>query len=164
MPSDASEDITALLRARYDQDGGTDVWHRADFLHGFGSVRAALLHSALFLPELVEVDGLVFLKTFFPGVWDEAKLAAEVRARRASPDELLQFMRGFNWVEVPYLFADRSGSDEEDAALARLMAEAWRARLKDLFPKRRFDVRLLSPEETGSVIGVGFEELPGAHP
>lgn len=154
--------ITALLAQRHGPGWGSEPWdRRSEYLDGFGSVGGALLYSALFVPELIEVEGCVFLRDVgWKGIgWDE--VAAEVRAARAeSAERLKSLVDGFNWVELPYLFASRSDSDEEDEeeeALAEVLVQAWRARLKDLFPGRRFVVRVLGPKETGGTLGLGFE-------
>jgi hypothetical protein len=55
---------------------------------------------------------------------------------------------------------DRHGSEEEEAALAHLIADAWRVRLRGLYPQRRFDVLVLPSSETGGALAVGFTELP----
>ncbi|MBD0274579.1 MAG: hypothetical protein ICV73_21945 [Acetobacteraceae bacterium] len=150
--------ITALLTRRHGQGWGTEPCdRRSGFLHGFGSVGDALLHSALFVPELIEVEGCVFLKDVgWKGVgWDE--VGAGVRAARAeAPEKLKWYVDSFNWVELPYLFNDREGSNEEADALAEVLAQAWRARLQGLFPDRRFAVRVTGTEETGHTRGLGF--------
>ena len=146
--------ITALLARRHGPGWGTDPWdRRSEYQDGFGSVSGALLHSALFVPELIEVEGFVFLKDVgSKGVgWDE--VAAGVRAARAeSPERLKRYVDSFNWVELPYLSNDRDGFDDEADALAEVLVQAWRGRLKDLFPDRRFAVWIKSPEETGHVV------------
>jgi hypothetical protein len=159
-PSDA--DIASLLGDTAGQDRGVANWTRGDFLHGFGSMRGALIHSVLFAPTFVEVEGCVFLAGL--GIAPDGpsgELAARVRAARAtSARDLADLVDSANWLEVAYLFADHRGSDEEEAALAHLIADAWRTRLRGLYPQRRFDVRILPSSETGSVLGVGFTELP----
>lgn len=153
--------VLALLEQRYGGgDRPAERWNPADFLHGFGTVSGALLYAALFVPEFVEVEGCVFLKDL--GVQPPGGREALVRrvreARAASPGVLRAFLESCNWVEIPHLFSDCVGSDEEYDALAALTVEAWRARLLDQFPDRRFVVRTISPEESGSVVGVGFVE------
>lgn len=157
--------ITESLRCHHGAGLGTVPWDRVDYLHAFGNVRGALLYSTLFVPELIEVEGCVFLKDigiYPPGGWEE--VAARIRvARKTSPEALKELVDSCNWVEVPYLFSDRSGSTEEDEALAQVIVQAWRARLKDRFPDRCFAVHVLDSLWTGDpgVVGVGFEELPG---
>jgi hypothetical protein len=155
------EEITSLLRAALGDGGGSIPFDRSDYLHAFGNVRDALLYSALFTPELVDVEGFVFLKELgvLPqGEWPE--VTAGIRAaRETSLETLKRYIGSFNWVEVPYLFADGRGSDQDGEVLAQVVAQAWRARLQDQFPDRRFIVRILSPAETGSVVGVSFEQL-----
>ena len=47
----------------------------------------------------------------------------------------------------------------DDVALAELIAENWRAVLQYKYPQQDWLVKILTPEETGSVIGVSFEEI-----
>lgn len=107
------------------------------------------------------VEGLIFLAELTPlppGGFDE--LAASIRAAKAKGgDDLDRLLRCCNWLEVPYLFADRRDSAEEVALLAQVIADASRLRLRGLYPERNFEVRVLRPSETGSVIGVRFVEL-----
>lgn len=153
--------VLALLEQRYGGgDRPADRWDPADFLHGFGTVSGALLYAALFVPEFVEVEGCVFLKNFGvrpPGGWEVVARCVR-QARAASPEALRAFLETCNWVELLYLFGSRAASDEECAALAALTVETWRARLLDRFPDRRFVVRVIGPEESGSVVSIGFVE------
>jgi hypothetical protein len=80
------------------------------------------------------------------------------QARTESPDTLRRFLESCNWVEVPFLFSNRSDNGDGSTTLAAVIAEAWRARLHDKCPDRRFKVRIISPKETGGWIGVGFVE------
>jgi hypothetical protein len=161
---DLGERLTALLTRRYGASTGAVPWGSADCLHCFGGSAGALLYAALFVPELVEVEGCVFLKDLGvkpAGGWDE--VAAGTRAARAeSPERLRRYVDSFNWVELPHLFASRDGSDGEDELLAEVLAQAWRGRLKDLFPDRRFKVRVIPAEETGYALVLGFEMVGDA--
>ena len=153
------ERITALLAQRHGSDWGTGrPLERRDFLHGFGNYSGALLYSALFVPELIEVEGCVFLWKLGPGACDWPDLVERAKAARAeSPEKLKRLVDSLNWVELPFLFFDPGDSDEEEDALAEVLAQAWRARLEDLLPDRRFVVRIMGPEETGGTLGLGFE-------
>jgi hypothetical protein len=87
-------------------------------------------------------------------------MARQIREARArSSDDLALLLSSYNWLEVSYLFADRTGSDEEDIALAYAIADAWSARLQGLYPDRTFEVRVIPSSDTGSTVGVGFREL-----
>lgn len=159
--ANVGDEITSMLRAALGDRDGSVPFDRLDYLYAFGNVQDALLYSALFAPELVEVEGCVFLKKFgaqLQGGWSE--IAAGIRAaRETSIEELKRYVDSFNWVEIAYLFADERGSEQEHEVLAQVVAQAWRAWLQDQFPDRRFVVRILSPAETGGVVGVGFEQL-----
>lgn len=118
-----------------------------------GSVEEALLYTALFVPEFIEVDGSVLLCLQL----DSAEQFRTAKQKNDVP--LAELEESFNWVEIPFLFVDEKSSDEHDRLLAEVVAEAWRGRLKHLFPERRFIVELMLPEKTGTVLSVGFREI-----
>ena len=141
------------------QGWNSQVWEAQDFLHAFGSPQSALLSAVLFVPEFIEIEGAIFLKGFGLGSRDREEVAKGVRnARETSSEALKAYVRSFNWIEIPYAFVDCSGTSDEYDKLTVLVAEAWLGRLRYLYPTRRFDVRILSPDETGDVVGVGIEE------
>jgi hypothetical protein len=150
----AQAEAVELLRVRYPAQSGTipDQWQ--DFVYRRGSIPDGLAYGLLFVPPFIEVEGSVLLDDCEPG-FPERFLAA----KRKSDSELGELEASFNWREVGYLFANPEGEDEEELVLAELIAEAWRARLTHLYPKRRFVVRVMMPDETGSIYGVGFVEL-----
>jgi hypothetical protein len=130
-----------------------------DFLYAFGSAHAALLYAVLFVPQFIEIEGAVFLKDFGAGPFETEEIAKRMRsAKEKSSEALKACVRSYNWIELPYAFRDVSGTNDEYTGLAGLLAEAWRVRLQHVYPGRRFVVRVLSPEETGSVVGIGIEE------
>jgi hypothetical protein len=160
-PSDAQRSVVTLLQCRYGKGEALyQNWDAAEFLHAFGSVPAALLHAALLVPEFIEIEGAVFLRDLgVKPAGGMTELAEQVRQHKAaSPERLKAFVDSYNWIELPYVFADRAAVDEECTALAALVVDAWRARLRDLYPHRQFGVRVIDPHETGSVIGIGFEQ------
>lgn len=86
------------------------------------------------------------------------EVAARVRAARAeAPERLKRLADGSSWVEPPCLLDVPGSSDEEEGASAGVRVQAWRARLKDLFPDRRSMARTMGPEETGGTLGLGFQ-------
>lgn len=145
------EEFLNVLRERFKPREGTLRHEPLDYLYEFADIPTALMCSALFVPDFIEVDGSVLL--------DKGDDTA-VDFRTAKQDTswpLAELEASFNWVEVAYLFADRGESN--DSMLAEKIAEAWRGRLKHLFPQRSFAVVVMPPEDTGSVIGVGFTEV-----
>ena len=148
-----SDVLLEALRRRFRAIEGTVQHVPDDFLHEFGDVVSALMYSRVFMPDFVEVDGSILLGLYFP---DRAQ---EFRAAKAKGRSLAAVEASFNSIEVPYLFSNRDSTDEEDTLLANKIEEAWRARLKCLYPKREFVVATLSPEKTGSVVGVQFYEI-----
>lgn len=160
-PRSLDIDITSLLHRSFESERDTSGWDREDFLRGLGRMRDALIYSILFAPSFVEVEGLVFLAEMGAQPSEgRTTFAARVReAREQGAKELAHLLKGYNWVEIPYLFSDNSGTDEDVRILALAIADAWRARLRGLYPVRNFDVRVLPPSETGGAVGVGFAEL-----
>ena len=160
MQSEQLEElVTDVLTRRYGDGGGTVPFERADFAHAFGNGGDALLYSAIFAPDFIQIDGFIFLKELgvYPaGGW--AEVAAGIASQREiSPAALQKFVNSINRIEVPYLFANCACSDEECDVLAQAIAHAWRVQLRGQFPDRAFTVRVMPPAETGSVVGVGFE-------
>jgi len=141
----------ALVRYFID-DGRYDV---EDFIHAYGDPRQALLMFRAFFPEFSEVDGHVVLSTFLNRADEPQSLIARLRT---SPSDVYSVLKGYRWIEVPYLFANTSLSESDDHLLARMLAHSWLAALSLSFPATRWVTRVLTPEETGSVVGVCFEE------
>ncbi len=111
----------------------------------------ALLYSALFWPDLLEVDGAVLLHASVGG--EVAKVRASLRERGSVETE-----KRFNLREFSDLFGNGLAEIDDDQAaclLARLAA-MWRCRLAADFPERKFTVEVWSPDETGGDIGIVF--------
>jgi hypothetical protein len=130
-----------------DDDAETVMYRR-------GTVEGALLYASLFVPDLIEIDGSVVLKLQLKYPDEQFR---EAKMKTALPLE--EFEASYNWIELPFLFDHSEASDDQDRVLAEVVAEAWRGRLKLLFPERKFVVELILPEVTGSVLGVGFREV-----
>ena len=132
-----------------------------DLVHQYGDMISALLYSTIFFPEFIEVDGSILLKNNVSDV--------ETRFRSGGAElnlSLAESEASFNSIEVAYLFSNRrSAIDDTDCSdaieqkLAKIIADAWRCRLEDLYPSRIFSVSVLTPEESGSVYSVEFYEL-----
>ena len=148
------EILIAALRRKFKAIEGAVAHSPEDFMHEFGDVVSALLYSVLFVPDFIEVEHSVLL-TF--GREDQAQKF--VKAKNNTKMTLSALESSFNFVEVPYLFSNRDSTDDEDKLLSETIAEAWRGRLKTLYPTRVFVVSPIGPEITGSVVGVHFFEL-----
>ena len=141
----------ALLRYFADR-GSYDV---DDFVHAYGDPRQALLLFRVFFPSFSEVEGHVVLSAFLD---DDSEPNRLVTRLRASPSETSSVLKGYRWLEVPYMFAETALSDEDDVLLAKMLARSWLAALSMEFPARTWLTRVLNPEETGGVVGVCFDE------
>lgn len=142
----------------------SEGWTPSNLMHALGGIRGALVYAPLFVPEFIEIEGCVFLKDLgvSPAGSNLERYSRQVREARATSAAALQaFLSSCNWVEIVYLFSDRGCSGEEEAALADAIVKSWSARLSDCFPARSFQVRLINPEESGTVLSVGFEEAAG---
>jgi hypothetical protein len=126
------------------------------YVRARGSEPYALVYAQLFCPRFVEVDGSVLLDGPIK-VSDD--LAADFRDAKAVRGSVAKAEESINWIEVPYLFNDRSGPDEGSLLLGQFIAELWRARLNDLYAPRKFEAAALSPEETNDVVHVRFREI-----
>lgn len=159
-----SDKLLSLLKVYFGERGhagrvlNIETWDERDFLYALGSPHAAILCSVLFVPSFIEIEGEVILKHFRAALPD-AEMAEGIRnASLVSPTAASEYVRSYNWVEIPDLFEDKSGTGEEYGTLAEMVAEAWRSRLMCCYPDQHFRVRVLNATETGSVIGVGIEQ------
>lgn len=149
--------VLALLARRY---GEHSDWSLNDFMYEHGSAHSAILYLPLFVPRFVEVEGAVFFRDVLPEGSELEELQRNIRAYRShSPGRLKSYVDSYNWFELRYQFADRLAKSDEYHALAELLVDAWAARLKYQYPQRRFRVRVMDAKETGSDVGVGFEEV-----
>lgn len=147
--------LLGALRRKFPATEGLVEHDPADFLHEFGDVVSALMYSALFVPQFIEVEDSILLDCFGPSDAKQGFLDAKKESKISLPE----LESNFNWVEVPYLFSNHDSTDDEVNLLAGKIVEAWRGRLKALYPNRTFVVSTIPPEETGSVIGVQFFQL-----
>src|SRR6266700_2692102 len=148
------EILIAALRRKFKAREGAVAHSPENFMYEFGDVVSALLYSALFVPDFLEVDNSVLINF---GRADQAHKFVE--AKKKSKMTLSALESSFNFVEVPYLFSNRDSTDDEDKLLSETIAEAWRGRLKTLYPTRTFVVSPIGPNSTGSIVGVHFFEL-----
>ncbi|HYE66184.1 MAG TPA: hypothetical protein VD966_11405 [Pyrinomonadaceae bacterium] len=146
------DQLTSLLLRHFEDRGDFNI---DDLVYVYGDSRQALLHFRVFWPELIKVCGRVVLKSTVESEGGPDALTALLKER---PDESLEILAGYRWVEVPYLFSNDGDLKDEHHYLAQLMAETWKGALLLQFPEQKWTTRVLEPEETGEVVGVCFEE------
>jgi len=138
----------SILRELFSHE---DSWTEGDFVHSFADPKQVVLSWSVFFPKFEIVKGHVVL----------GPISSEQKEKLAALESLEkpnEFLRSFRWCEVPYQFAERTSTEEShDLYLATLMAESWLMNLKHQFPHQTWETRVLSAEETGSVVGVSFE-------
>lgn len=127
-----------------------------DYLYAFGKASNSLLYSFLFLPELLEIEKVVFLKK---NVYDVGLIKEELVSGDKTK-EILKLELSYNYIEVGYLFdcPGRDLSEDEEALLADRIRASWDGWLKISYPNRKFTVEIVSAGITGSSIGVQFYE------
>jgi len=147
-------DDELIERLREKRDGDTTGWDVLDFIHASGSCLDALLYGRLFWPKFVEFASMVFLKETTFAASDQARVR-DALVRYGNDRKRTE--ESFNFTEVPHLFGTRidEAGDVEYLALAMLLAETWRARLRDSFPSRRCEVAVL-PADNGTEVGIVF--------
>ncbi len=146
------------LHSRYpeEKESGLGV---LDFVWRRGSVLDALMYSFLFWPELVEYQNMIFVNAQRKG---RSKPEPEqIRAALVKMRNPWRVEESFNLFELPYDLFGNAGdtTDEQVEFLAVRLAELWRAKLAKDFPNRRFEVKVLSPEETGGDLGITFYQV-----
>lgn len=136
----------------------TQGFNSLDFIHRFTSPLMALLFSELFWPNFIEIDNMIFLETTFEDKSDLQQLHMAIERYKGDRQKIEE---SFNTVEVPSLFGAKvqDTSDEEDIILANTLASMWRARLKEIFPKKKFVVKVLDSDQTEGEIAVLFRQL-----
>ncbi len=146
-----------FLRHHFVQQPQENEVSTPELLSTFGRSSSALLYSALFMPDLIEIDGsiLIFWKAWTQELREEF---STVRAKKSSSRDVEELESNYNWIEIGDLFEEYDSSDEEDEVLAELVAKSWRSHLKSCYPERVFQVDVLPPEVTGGTVGVQFFE------
>ena len=150
-------DLLRRLRALFPGEDNTG-FHALDLIHKFGSPLTPLLYAELFWPELVEIQGMVFLATV---VEDEDDHARVMNALSHHGGDRNRVEQAFNCIEVPSLFGGRAeeSNHEEDLLLARKLAAMWRARLADCYPDRVFEVSVDVPADELDEVAVRFYQV-----
>jgi hypothetical protein len=163
----ATERQTSLLLKYHDPNGSTDGLDiRGIWRSKFNSFSLLALGD-FFQPETLVIMDKVFLKSpGYSGQSHDEFLAIRQKYLMENPKSQL-ILDSFNWIEIYYELGnfDSSGvlSDEEDDEMqknvAELLRNSWFSWLHNVYPERSFSVRIVTPQETGSVWGVGFSEI-----
>ncbi len=128
-------------------DADTRAFGVLDFASAFGSPLDALMYCKLFWPDFVEFEEMVFLSS----ILESEDNRSHVRAALTKGTSRIEIEQSFNSFEIPSdFFASHRipTTDVENSELAEQMAQMWRARLTQLFPKLSFDVQVShSPDE-----------------
>jgi len=124
-----------------------------DYIFAEGSVEAAILYGKLYSPSFVEVDDLVLLAD----VVSDHESVSRVRTALRKYGDREAVERQFNLVEIDSILVHGEAlGDDEDRLLASMLVEVWEAMLAQRFPRRRFVVRVVEPDETSGGFGILF--------
>lgn len=139
MTSNAPRRLPRFDEWRDGFGGSVGIW---DYAAQKGGLTMALAFASLFWPELIDVDGSVFLAERF-----DASAYAQWRSQLGDRPEAIE--RTMNHVHLWDLFQperEEVPAGELDR-LAEIMAETWRVALARQFPERSGQVLLESGDE-----------------
>jgi len=158
LKMEESKNLSTILKNRYRDIASEDLAGLGDWLHRIGKAGDALLYSILFMPEFILLEDSVLLSWNLSSSEMREKFLKNL-AKEKHSRKMLE--ASYNFIEIGYIFdaGNRDTSDVEDEALAKLIKKAWESWLQTCYPNRKFTVELLSPEETGSTVGIQFYEL-----
>ncbi len=155
----ATEETIERLRRLFPSVDPENTFSASDFLHVAGSPAQAILAAVgLFFPALRVVEGSVLLARAIETDADRQRFVSAIEGEmdRSKAEE------SFNMVEVSYAFGtgrDQT-TEEDDEFLANLVCQGWKSQLQHLHPERAFSVKVVPPQESGSVAAVTFCEAP----
>jgi hypothetical protein len=139
---DRDLEIARILSAAYPPVGSTDP---VSYVSEIGDSVSALAYSRLFWPNILEIEGAVFIALW--GGW-EKYVSERIRTpdpKRRSLMSWSEAVNSFNIFEIAHIFRQRNISwalsAEADYALAPFLVQTWSARLAMAYPKRTFKVR-----------------------
>jgi hypothetical protein len=164
-----TESTRRFLFDYYDPDKRIDRLDIGGVWVGRFDLVSLLALRDFFQPQTIIVSGRVFLRS--PGFSAEPlEKFVEERAKLDKTSASYQdSVNSYNWVTLIYelgpLFVRDQIDDERlvcaEETIAEIVRDSWHLWLHHVYPDRQFELRVLSPEETGDGWGVGFEECAG---
>lgn len=145
------EIVRRILRGSFPQ---VDSDEPSGYYGAVGGAVDALMYGWLYWPDVVEFHGAVFVVLDGEGEVEIAeRLTTSVVDKHPDWPELswVEAVDSFNVFEIEHLFGSWRGPVEIYAdvhqELAKVLARAWAARLLEAYPDRRFEVRILGPDD-----------------
>lgn len=154
--NNSKSEYMAFLRNKFNYDAN---FSPDDYLYMFGKESDAFFYSTLYLPELIEVESVVFLQWGVDSQEAINKLKDNLKKDKTNPTRLVELEESYNYIEVGYLFSDSDLDDHHEQLFAEKIRLAWDGWLKIKYPERKFNVRIMSEEETAGPVGVTFHEI-----
>lgn len=123
-----------------------------DFLRDrSGGPELALIYSSVFWPELIEVEGFVFLKENYDAAYF-ARVAAECGR------ENVEATINTTYLQDVFGVGEEWPDNSVWTALGELLRDSWKARAEALFPDREFATKFAWYSEGGDP-GVTFYQI-----
>ena len=121
-------------------EGDNREFNALDYIHKYESPIRGLLFSKLFWPELVEVEGAVFLSS----VVEDSSDRERVKRCFEESKSIKYIESSFNLLDWEMLFGKRNSdtNDNESYELLNVLQLCWEACLKKSYPKRDFTVEV----------------------
>jgi len=121
-----------------------------DFVGSLGCISDALLYSKLFLPDLIEIEGMVLLKDFVEDAGGPESVRQLLAEGGGDPTTL---EKRVNCLQINLSFPVRRPQDiaGDDHLLARELATSWTLILQKNYPDRRFMAQVLDEDGEASV-------------
>ena len=136
-------------RAAYD-GASPENFNALDFVSALGSVSGALLYSRLFLPEFVEVDGMILLKESIEDAGG-SEGAKDLYRQYGSKGKVEQALNAF-YINLNFPNHLNTNAPGDDRLLAEQLAVTWSLRLRQLYPDRAFIVRQFEEDGEAGVL------------
>lgn len=144
---DLDNEVQRLLTRRYQET--RDDYSIIDLLFRNGTALDALMYKDLFWPSFVEVREMVFWLELVVNDTASGRISRLIEEFNGDRTAVERFV---NQIDVPYMFGNPDRSGEVDMQmyehLAKALQEMWRARLREQFPGRRFEVQLSGEDLT----------------
>jgi hypothetical protein len=147
IPLDVDK-LADFQRRKKINDGDYTLW---DYLFGVGNIETAIVFTKLFWPDFVEYEGGIFLSEAFNNqTYEQYKIQLGDSGVGLEPVINHQYIDDI----LPGI---QNISAENLSFLGQTLVQMWKARLKSLYPQRRFKVKCDSNEHT--VVITVFQDL-----
>lgn len=141
--------VGQILQYSYPEVNSLDP---VSYVSEVGDSVQALIYSRLFWPELLEIEGAVFV-ALWGGDYDYINDRIRIPAPSSewAPLSWTTAVDSFNIFEVAHIFRQNRGTaeivDRANRELGMILVQSWSARLSVSYPHRGFSVRFVEADE-----------------